>query len=386
MGLNEYISLINAYMAGTYFGFHLTYIEIIRNLFFVGDSKFNIEQFYILASLIFIFPIVSNLIRTKIYFNLVKWTFIIYLLHFLSFCLIFLQYISCFYLTRVFAGLAVGFSTTVIPEYLGKLKSENRGFYVYMFQASIIVGILLGQICTFYVKTITVYNSIGLCALFIAGICALLTKHMIFISEESQNENNQKSIKSLFSNRSCHKSITLALIIHLSQQLTCINGIIVYTNTLLEKEYGSTQSRTILIGFFSLCITLLSSYFIERLGRKILIQLSFFIVMLSLGLLLLEKYTLFSVLLFQFGYSIGLGPVTWLLTSEIFPFEYQSIANPLCSTINWLFASLTVLFFEYLLIRFGINVIIVNIIFLGLFSFVIQIYLTETKNRIPDFQ
>ncbi|KRH93205.1 Major Facilitator Superfamily (MFS), partial [Pseudoloma neurophilia] len=184
------------------------------------------------------------------------------------------------------------------------------------------------------------------------------------------------------------KSILIAIFVHIAQQASCINAVITYSNGILDKnsDGSSAQQRTFCIGLFSLVVTCGASFIIESVGRKVLLQLSIAIVIASLWMLI-KKYSAFSaLLLFQFGFSFGLGPITWLLTNEIFPVEYQAIAAPLCSTINWFLATITVLFFEDWLHKYGMHILYGNISCLFIIACALQILLAETRGQDAKFQ
>lgn len=388
-------SLSIGYITSFFFGFHLTSIEIIRNIYFTDSYPERAQHYYYIAALPFIFPVLSNISRAIIPIEADSWIGVIHFFHSLAFiCLIFNNTIL-FYIGKAFAGFAIGLSATAVPEYVGRLRPDSRGILTYLFQTFIIVGILSGQILTIFVKTPLISKISFFSVSIIALLSAFFTKFIYSTNQTDQSDQTDgkdqskthKTISDLLSNSDSYKSIGISLIIHMAQQFSCINGILTYSNSLLKENEDSGQKRTIVMGIFSLFCTFIASFFIEWAGRKTLLQLSNVIVILGLSILLQGKYPLIALLVFQFGFCIGLGPVTWLLTSEIFPTEYQPVASPICSIINWVLASLTVLYFEKLFQSIGNSILYFNIAVLSIFTVVLYFQLTETKGQVkPTFQ
>lgn len=385
-----YISLITSYSSAFFFGFHLTSLEMIRKHYFDPANAEMFVHFYYLAAITFFVPIFSGILRSLTHLSIQKWLLIILMSHSFSFTCYIPTNVVFFYIGRISAGFAIGLSTTVVPEYVGQLNSEQRGQLTYLFQTFIITGILSGQIATIFAKNTFLVKIFFIFVSLLALIAGILTRFIKVPSRENDtNHENipKKTTYDLFKENNSKKSICIALLIHTAQQATCINAVLTYSNTLLDQEnVESSQKRTIIMGFFSLFVTCVASFIIEKIGRKILLQASSLLIMISLWILINLSNPLIALLVFQFGFSFGLGPITWLLTNEIFPSEYQSVATPICSTINWSLATMTVLFFEKWINLYGIKILYVNIVALFIISCVLQFLLKETKGDRVKFQ
>merc|ERR1712054_507900 len=57
---------------------------------------------------------------------------------------------------------------------------------------------------------------------------------------------------------------------------------------------------------------------------------------------------LVALTLFIFGFSLGLGPIPWLIMSDIFPTEARASATAVGATSNWLFSFMVTFTFEKL--------------------------------------
>lgn len=99
--------------------------------------------------------------------------------------------------------------------------------------------------------------------------------------------------------------------------------------------------------------TLLATFLVDRLGRKLLLVLSSMLMSLMLVALgiyfhLLESKSdaveslswlpLTSLCVHLIAYSIGYGPLPWLLLSEVYSKEYNAIASPITGAFAWTLA------------------------------------------------
>lgn len=92
--------------------------------------------------------------------------------------------------------------------------------------------------------------------------------------------------------------------------------------------------------------------------------------------------SLLSLLVFMAFFSLGWGPLPWLITAEVLPVRAKSLGGGLATASNWLFAFLTTKEFEDLELAihsFGAFWLFAGISLLGVvFVFV---YVPETKGK-----
>lgn len=115
----------------------------------------------------------------------------------------------------------------------------------------------------------------------------------------------------------------------------------------------NSDYQTIIIGSVLLLSTLLATFLVDRLGRKLLLVLSSMLMSLMLVALgiyfhLLESKSdaveslswlpLTSLCVHLIAYSIGYGPLPWLLLSEVYSKEYNAIASPITGAFAWTLA------------------------------------------------
>lgn len=135
----------------------------------------------------------------------------------------------------------------------------------------------------------------------------------------------------------------------LFQQFVGINTVIYYAPTILA-ETGLTNSssitQTIFVGITNVVFTVLAVLLLDRVGRRKLLLTG--TVGLTAGLILLGVYftspylqqhapylALAALLLYIASFAIGLGPVFWLMISEIYPVGVRSRAMSVSTIANW---------------------------------------------------
>jgi len=145
-----------------------------------------------------------------------------------------------------------------------------------------------------------------------------------------------------------------ALIVGISlaffQQMTGINTIIYYAPTIFEfAGFGSHKVSilaTVGVGVVNVLMTVVAIWFIDRLGRKPLLYVGMTGMAISLGVLGLAFYlpgmadklkmiTVLSVVVYIASFAISLGPIFWLMISEIYPLSIRGRAMSLATLANW---------------------------------------------------
>jgi MFS family permease len=143
------------------------------------------------------------------------------------------------------------------------------------------------------------------------------------------------------------------------QQVTGINTVIYYAPTIFQAAgFYSAQSSIIAtagVGLVNVLMTIVSIPLVDRLGRRPLLLSSLTGMLLSLVLLAigfalggptLKWIGVIGLVVYIASFAVGLGPVFWLLISEIFPLNIRGQAASIATTANWLsnfFVSLTFL-------------------------------------------
>ena len=133
------------------------------------------------------------------------------------------------------------------------------------------------------------------------------------------------------------------------QQITGINAVLYYAPTILESTgFGSATSilATVGIGVINVVTTVVAIALIDRVGRRPLLLVGVGGMVATLGVLGVVFYlpgfsgvlgwvATGSLMLFVAFFAIGLGPVFWLLISEIYPLSVRGSAMGAVTVANW---------------------------------------------------
>lgn len=346
--------------------------------------------------------------------------------------------VLCFYATsihwliaaRVVVGIAVGMVTFVVPLYLSELAPQKiRGVLVSLFQLALTVGILFAYLINRVFANFE-YNwrwmlGSGLfpAIILFIGICFLSDTPRWLISknkdQEAKNifnklnpkanaEQQIKEIRATLQNKETSSSLQfqkwmlmpvfVGVGIMFVQICTGINTIIYYTATIFNIAGFSSQIgaiyATIGIGFVNFSMTIVAIVLIDRWGRKPLLYSGLwgmFISLLSLGLAFkysnllgdnLKWVAVSSVVVYIASFAFSLGPVAWILASEILPLKIRGFAMSLCAAANFSFNFVVVLTFLPLINAIGeANTFwIFSLITLASMGFVYY-FVPETKDK-----
>lgn len=157
--------------------------------------------------------------------------------------------------------------------------------------------------------------------------------------------------RQLFSNR-FRPAVLISLGLMIFQQFSGINAVIFYAETIFQMSGSSIDKNlsSIIIGLVNFISTFIATALIDRLGRKILLYISstaMIITLIILGSYCYLKVTgvewiatygwlpLACLVIYVLGFSIGFGPIPWLMLGEILPSKIRSTAAALATGLNW---------------------------------------------------
>ncbi|HEX2910928.1 MAG TPA: sugar porter family MFS transporter [Chloroflexia bacterium] len=167
------------------------------------------------------------------------------------------------------------------------------------------------------------------------------------IKEKTQGEEKQ-GWKELFS-----PMLRVALIVGIGlailQQVTGINTVIYYAPTIFREAGINSNTSSILattiVGVVNVLFTIVAVLLMDRVGRRplLLIGVAGMVIGLAgLGVVFLFNangglawFAIGCTLFYTASFAIGLGPVFWLLISEIYPTKVRGRANSIATVANW---------------------------------------------------
>ena len=170
------------------------------------------------------------------------------------------------------------------------------------------------------------------------------------MTEIQESLNQQKgSIKELLT-PAVRPCLIIGIGLAIFQQVTGINTVIYYAPTIFQfagfHSAASSILATLGIGIVNVLVTLLAIHLVDKIGRRPLLLIGLAGMALSLITLGIGfdmpkgegDIGLISVisLMFYVGFfAIGMGPVFWLLISELYPLKIRGVAMSVATFFNW---------------------------------------------------
>ncbi|VCX17917.1 unnamed protein product [Gulo gulo] len=189
-----------------------------------------------------------------------------------------------------------------------------------------------------------------------------VTKDIIEMRKEKEEASSEQkvSIIQLFTNSSYRQPILVALMLHVAQQFSGINGIFYYSTSIFQTA-GISQPvyATIGVGAINMVFTALSVFLVEKAGRRSLFLIGMsgmFVcaIFMSVGLILLDKLawmsyvSMVAIFLFVSFFEIGPGPIPWFMVAEFFSQGPRPAALAIAAFSNWTCNFIVALCFQYI--------------------------------------
>ncbi len=336
-----------------------------------------------------------------------------------------------FVLARFIGGVGVGAASMLSPLYISEVApAKIRGTLVSVYQLAIVLGINIIYIVNYWIsgtgtsewnvdygwrymlgsETIPAIIFFGLLFTVPESPRWLIKKGRDFVARnilvrvngeqalEIEKEikstlNEEKgSLKELFGKR-YRMALIIGVVLALFSQITGINAVIYFAPEIF-KSIGigveSALSQTILIGLINTIFTFVALGLIDKAGRrKLLLWGVSGMVVCLLGTGLCFYFQIYEgpwLLLFILGFiasfATSLGPIPWVIISEIFPTKTRGIAMSFCTLVLWVGVILITQLTPVLLDQLGgagtFFIFMVNAIILLMFTWK---FVPETKQK-----
>lgn len=296
-------------------------------------------------------------------------------------------------LARLFLGIAIGGSSFAVPLYIAEISpAKVRGMLVSMFQLMVTIGVLVSYLSDLYFadegdmscwRPMFYVGVIPACILLVGMIFMPETPRWLMskgrhsesirilkrIEGEEQAKDSfqqmQEEIKRSETEKSGWKELLqpwlrtpliICIGIMFFQQFVGINTVIYYSPKIfLMAGFDGTVAAiwaSVGVGVVNVIFTVVSVYFVDRLGRRKLyfIGLSGIVVsLLILGLCFVfvnqlgdsvKWVAILLIFCYVAFFAISIGPLGWLIISEIFPLKLRGLGASLGSLSVWLFNSI----------------------------------------------
>jgi sugar porter (SP) family MFS transporter len=302
---------------------------------------------------------------------------------------------------RVVLGIAIGIASFAAPLYISEMSPPDiRGMLVAMNQLAITMGILLSYLVDYIFASDGNWPAmvaLGAVPAVLLGIGILFLpespRWLILNEKESQASDVLKHIRGTpevsaevdeiksalseeagdwreFFSPAMRGALVVGIGLGMFQQFTGINTVIYYAPKIYQAAGLTSASVSILatagVGVVNVLMTIVSLVLIDRLGRRPLLIIGNIGMALSLAALSLSFYLnvgkealmfigVGSTLVYVAFFAISLGPVFWVMISEIYPLRIRGFAMSFATAVSWL-SNLAVSFsFPILLDKFGVG-------------------------------
>jgi sugar porter (SP) family MFS transporter len=308
-------------------------------------------------------------------------------------------YVLC--VGRFFIGLGAGIASSVVPMYLSEISPiKLRGAIGVLPQLGIVIGILVSQLLSiplsarpwqwrllfgiFGVLPILQMALLPLCpespkwflskrANAVAAENALRRLRRGDVSEEMEQEKKAQlggrsdkvtflqKCKALF-RRELWRPLIVGVGLQMCQQLSGVNVVFAFSTNIFETAGLAKYAAlcTVLVGLVNVIATIVVIPLMDRLGRRTLLIIgeigcAIFFGVLALSFILQhyqpQVFGIISVICvvgFVISFAIALGPIPWLIISEIFPSDVRPLAVSIATTVNWTCNFVILLTFNYM--------------------------------------
>ena len=147
------------------------------------------------------------------------------------------------------------------------------------------------------------------------------------------------------------KLVTIGVLLAVFQQVTGINTVIYYAPTLLH-EAGLGNAASLLanvgIGSVNVIMTIVAIGLIDRVGRRRLLLVGTTGMAVALSVVAIafaangshlgsgaSAIAIVALAVYTGSFAVGLGPVFWLLISEIYPVKIRGLSMSVATIANW---------------------------------------------------
>lgn len=280
---------------------------------------------------------------------------------------------------RFLSGAAIGLASLTVPLYISEMSiSSSRGILVSLNQLAVTIGILLSYFVDFAFASSGNWRWMIAFGLFPAmamligllfvpetpawlasmGKKELATRILGRIHLKAHEEEPVAEIESRSHDHGAHwkelfgkgvrHALLIGIMISVFQQITGINAVIYYAPRIFQiAGFQSAESATLAtlgIGVINVLMTFVALWLIDIVGRRrlLLVGLSgmiFCLAILGMAFMSASSGLGFLSVLSLMGYvsffAISLGPVAWLIISEIYPLHVRGRAMSIATFANW---------------------------------------------------
>ncbi|AZQ44869.1 sugar porter family MFS transporter [Nonlabens ponticola] len=296
------------------------------------------------------------------------------------------QTVSMLVVFRIIGGLGIGIASMNAPMYIAEIAPGNiRGRMVTYYQLAIVIGFFVVFLATYFIgQNLSELENIAIGwrrmfwselipSLLFLVLLFFIPKSPRWLTLKGDDDDALQILEKIHPSelavvelqeikKSINKStkkekinywsagilgiIAIGTVLSVLQQFTGINAVLYYGADIFEKALGfgkdDVLAQQILLAFVNLVFTFIAMFTVDKLGRKPLIYIGSFGMIagfLMLGVSLQQQavglVSLIGVLVFIGSFALSMGPVVWVVLSEMFPNNIRSVAMSVAVAAQW---------------------------------------------------
>jgi MFS transporter, SP family, arabinose:H+ symporter len=292
---------------------------------------------------------------------------------------------EAFVWSRFAGGMAIGAASMLSPLYIAEIAPERiRGALVALYQLAIVVGILVvffinleiqrrgGAAWNEAVGWRWMFASLLLPSAAFAGCLALVPESPRWLMQHAREdrarvvmtriggganaEREVRQIRAALAEEAgewrellapgCRRALAIGVLLAVFGQLSGINAIMYYAPVIFKATGSGTDaafSETVTVGAVNLLCTFIAIWLVDRAGRRPLLLVGTALQVVTLSAIgAMAKFggspalLLASVLGYVAAFAMAMGPIPWIVNSEIFPTKLRGRAMSLAILALWM--------------------------------------------------
>ncbi|KAK1436533.1 hypothetical protein QVD17_02314 [Tagetes erecta] len=305
-------------------------------------------------------------------------------------CISFAKDTSFLYMGRLLEGFGVGIISYTVPVYIAEIAPQNmRGGLGSVNQLSVTIGIMLAYLLGLFAnwRILAILGTLP-CLILIPGLF-FIPESPRWLAKMGMTDDFESSLQVLRGfdtditvevneiKRSVASSNRRAAAIRFSdlkqrrywfplmigigllvlQQLSGINGVLFYASNIFQSAgISSSDAATLGLGAIQVIATAVSTWLVDKTGRRILLTVSSAGMTISLVVVAASFFvkgfvdddsslyaamgilSVVGVVGMVIGFSLGMGPIPWVIMSEILPVNIKGLAGSIATLANWFIA------------------------------------------------
>jgi len=290
------------------------------------------------------------------------------------------DHVAWLYVGRILTGIAQGMTSLVASVYVSEVSSSNaRGFLGTMNQIATALGVLVAYVITFGLdyRWMSVFGAAN--AALVAAIIAFMPESPRWLVSKGRTDEAVDNFTAL---RGCPLEISRVVMTRLDeelakqkkslglretlkpeimkpfgvaftamlfQQLTGVHVLLFYTSQIfMSVGFPDEKVATAIMGVVMVLGYLATPWLIEKTGRRVMLSISGLGVFTGAGVLGLTFYllhedseanvayfALIAAVVHMASYSMGFGPLPWLLMGELIPLQARASVGGLATGLTW---------------------------------------------------